>query len=777
MKQLWYKIGFKSFGAILQGILAGVIIICIMNIYYWTEGSLNFDEMGKNFEQTNVFLQTVEDIVRSKIACQQNKELFERDGAYNNMQEVDIRQYVSGIMDETTLNLNTTYYICDLLEFHENGEEKMRERIQRLLVSGMSDQEVGEQLDAESGQLETILPISGSSLADYAKLSANSSGALVEYYQNLYETSQDIYRRYTNYQELLQDPGGESNNEAPSNVRYYVENTNTKQRYTNMGVKSLAAAQRMVQNDESLTFLYVGERKYNIMVSNTEYVMNEIASQWFIGARFLGTGEKVMLAVDLSYPIGDSLQSAHQAFDQREPVVMVSMIVGLSSLVLLVAFLIFSVTTAGRECRDGELKLNAFDQIPTEIAAGLCMIAGLLWALFISEISRYVTDLLPVSAREIVAVASVTEYEIFLFSFLSLIRRIKGRTLWHNSVCYAVAQGCSQVYSARKNSQRLLIAYVIFFGLNIVFLGFFGVSGVFMAVVIDMAVLLYLMRSEVGKQSIREGLYQISQGKLDYKIETDTLTGESLEMAEAVNEMGDGLKQAVDAIVRNERLKAELITNVSHDIKTPLTSIINYVDLLRREELHNEKAQEYIRVLEQKSQRLKQLTEDLIEASKINSGNIELHPMKIKLQQMLQQAYGEFAERLEEKNLEMTVRLEKEPVMIMADGRQLWRVLENLLSNIVKYAMPGTRVFLDMERQNELVKVIFRNVSAQKIEVSTQELQERFVRGDLSRNTEGSGLGLSIAKSLTELMDGTFELSLEGDYFQVILTFPVCEEK
>ena len=149
MKQLWYKIGFKSFGAILQGILAGVIIICIMNIYYWTEGSLNFDEMGKNFEQTNVFLQTVEDIVRSKIACQQNKELFERDGAYNNMQEVDIRQYVSGIMDETTLNLNTTYYICDLLEFHENGEEKMRERIQRLLVSGMSDQEVGEQLDAE----------------------------------------------------------------------------------------------------------------------------------------------------------------------------------------------------------------------------------------------------------------------------------------------------------------------------------------------------------------------------------------------------------------------------------------------------------------------------------------------------------------------------------------------------------------------------------------------------------------------------------------------------
>ena len=365
---------------------------------------------------------------------------------------------------------------------------------------------------------------------------------------------------------------------------------------------------------------------------------------------------------------------------------------------------------------------------------------------------------------------------MFRFSLLSLIRRIKGKTLWSNSVCYVVVLGCRQVYNAKQSSKRLLISYLGFFALNIVFLRFFDVAGVWMALVLDMAVLLYLMRDEVGKQSVREGLYQISQGKLDYKVDTRVLTGESLEMAEAVNEMGDGLQSAVDAIIKKERLKAELITNVSHDIKTPLTSIINYVDLLKREKLQNPRAEEYIRILEQKTQRLKQLTEDLIEASKINSGNVELHRDPLKLQQMLQQAYGEFAERLEEKDLEPVLTLEKEPLTAFVDGRQLWRVFENLLGNIVKYAMPGTRVYMELKKMDELAEITFRNVSRQKLDVGAEELQERFVRGDASRSTEGSGLGLSIARSLTELMDGSFEVYLEGDFFQVTLLFPIYKE-
>ena len=215
------------------------------------------------------------------------------------------------------------------------------------------------------------------------------------------------------------------------------------------------------------------------------------------------------------------------------------------------------------------------------------------WYLLVTEVAAgYLFRLL--SFRGQLLLTAVTEYGVILFGFLSFVRRHKAGTLWSNSVCYAVLLGCRQAYSARKNSQRLVIGYVAFFALNIFFVGF-SAARRSDGPVLDMAVLLYLMRDEVGKQNVREGLYQISQGKLDYRIDTKAMTGESLEMSLAVNEMGEGLQKAVDSMVKNERLKAELITNVSHDIKTPLTSIINYVDLLKREELQNERAREYIR--------------------------------------------------------------------------------------------------------------------------------------------------------------------------------------
>jgi signal transduction histidine kinase len=295
--------------------------------------------------------------------------------------------------------------------------------------------------------------------------------------------------------------------------------------------------------------------------------------------------------------------------------------------------------------------------------------------------------------------------------------------------------------------------------------------------VLDMAVLLYLLRDMTGKQTIYEGIHQISKGDLDYRIDTSSLQGESCEMAKAVNEMGDGLKEAVDAIVRNERLKAELITNVSHDIRTPLTSIVNYVDLLKRENIPDEKVQHYIEVLDQKSQRLRQLTEDLIEASKISSGNVELQMMKLQLQSILQQAYGEFQERLEERALIPVWEVEKEPVCILADGRQLWRILENLLGNICKYAMEGTRVYFELYREDRTVYLILQNTTRETLTVDAGELMGRFVRGDKSRTTEGSGLGLSIASSLTELQGGTFALSVEGDQFKVTISFPVVQEE
>ncbi len=778
MRQFWYRPGVKFASILFQGFLAGVLLYCLINIFYWMEGSFSVSEMGKSFEETTVFLQQVEDIVRDKIAYVQNKELFERSGEYDDMKEIDIRQYSSEIQDSANVNLNTTYHIGDLIGFYSNGLEKLTGRIQKLQNDGLADQEIGERLAQDAQTLETILPISGSSLSDYARMSSHPGTALLEYYQDLCDTSEDIYWRYQEYQYAKEETDGEENSEAPSNVRYYIENTNTKQRYTNLGVKSYPAAQRMVQNSEDLNFLYMGERSFNIMVANSEYIMNDEAAQWFISTRFLGTGEKVLLAVNTNYTIGDNLQTAWKAFESREPIIVFSVTAAVICLLVLIILAVISVNTAARRGRDGELILNAFDRIPTEIAAGLCLIAAIIWYFFMESFGdgmdlRYLGEYYPKRLR-FIAIA-VTEYWIFLFSLLSLVRRIKNNSLWSNSVCYAVILGSRQVYRARRSSKRLLTAYIVFFALNLFFLRFFASAGILMALVLDMAVLLYLMRDEVGNQSVQEGLYQISKGQLDYKIDTHVLTGNSLEMAEAVNEMGDGLQSAVDSIIKNERLKAELITNVSHDIKTPLTSIINYVDLLKREDIQEDRVRNYIQVLDQKSQRLKQLTEDLIEASKINSGNIELHRMQIRLQQILQQAYGEFAQRLEEKQLETVLDLEMDPISIWADGKQLWRVFENLLSNIVKYAMPQTRVYMVLKKADTLAEITFKNISRQKLAQSAQELQERFVRGDLSRNTEGSGLGLSIAKSLTELMDGSFEVYLDGDSFQVTLLFPTYD--
>ena len=248
-------------------------------------------------------------------------------------------------------------------------------------------------------------------------------------------------------------------------------------------------------------------------------------------------------------------------------------------------------------------------------------------------------------------------------------------------------------------------------------------------------------------------------------------------MGEAVNTIGEGLYHAVDDSIKNERLKTDLITNVSHDIKTPLTSIINYVDLLKRENLDNERAKSYIRVLDTKSQRLKQLTEDLVEASKVSSGNIKLQMDRLNFVELVYQTAGEFNEKFEARGLTAVTRLPKEPVVIMADGRRIWRVIENLYNNVAKYAMENTRVYVDMEVVDGKAAFSIKNISDQALNIDASELTERFIRGDVSRSTEGSGLGLSIASSLTQLMGGNFDIYLDGDLFKVTVTFPVAKDE
>ena len=241
-------------------------------------------------------------------------------------------------------------------------------------------------------------------------------------------------------------------------------------------------------------------------------------------------------------------------------------------------------------------------------------------------------------------------------------------------------------------------------------------------------------------------------------------------MAHSVNSIGMGIDKAVDQNVKNERMKTDLITNVSHDIKTPLTSIINYVHLLDQEELENEKAQGYVKILEEKSNRLK-----IVEASKLSSGTIKLTKTKINLTELIRQSLGEYEEKFEDKKLNVVTNFPEDEVYIFADGRKMWRLLENLYGNIYKYALANTRVYIDANIVGSKVRVEVKNISESQLNFNSDQLTERFIRGDVSRSTEGSGLGLSIAQSIVENHGGTFDIILDGDLFKVIFVMDLIK--
>ncbi|MEG0320916.1 MAG: HAMP domain-containing sensor histidine kinase, partial [Oscillospiraceae bacterium] len=299
-----------------------------------------------------------------------------------------------------------------------------------------------------------------------------------------------------------------------------------------------------------------------------------------------------------------------------------------------------------------------------------------------------------------------------------------------------------------------------------------GITIVF-AIPYQLLALFFLCRWVVQWKQVRAGTTAILGGDADYKIPTDKMYPDLKEHALQLNDLASAVQNAVDKQLSSERFKAELITNVSHDLKTPLTSIISYVDLLKKEEIPNEKAQEYIEVLDRKSQRLKKLTEDLVEASKASTGALNVVKERIGVSQLLRQAFGEYEEKLVAKNLTLVPNLPENEVYVSADGRHLWRIIDNLLGNCTKYALEGTRVYVDVLSWDGDAVISVKNVSRDALNVQPSELMERFVRGEESRSTEGSGLGLSIARSLTELQGGTFRIDIDGDLFKASVRLPI----
>ncbi|MCR4715603.1 MAG: GHKL domain-containing protein [Lachnospiraceae bacterium] len=289
--------------------------------------------------------------------------------------------------------------------------------------------------------------------------------------------------------------------------------------------------------------------------------------------------------------------------------------------------------------------------------------------------------------------------------------------------------------------------------------------------IFNIAFLLYKWKEKRSYDRISEGIDRILDGELDYKIDTKDMPETVMVLTEKINRIGEGLDNAVAASIKDERMKAELITNVSHDIKTPLTSIINYVDLIKREKITDEPVKGYVDVLDQKSQRLKQLIEDLLEASKASTGNIELNPTTLNLHELISQISAEYEDKFSEKQLNLVAN-EEEGLTVYADGRRVYRVIDNIFQNAYKYAMPNSRIYLDTKMAGENVSICLKNISEAELNIDADELLERFTRGDSSRNTEGNGLGLSIASNLTKLQNGDFRIDLDGDLFKVTITLP-----
>ena len=532
------------------------------------------------------------------------------------------------------------------------------------------------------------------------------------------------------------------------------------------------------------------------MESNLATIPDNAASLLETWNPFDNDQNYMVVSVDTTYPYSDNYAEEAGEYKSARSTFIMGMggvIVGIAGFF---ATLVTLVLLSGHEDgADGKIRLFPIDRIYTETCVLLWAVVTAVILYFCKRLGMMVIGLFA-SEEHLAYWSKLLKYVIIygcsILCGFSLLRRYKADTLWKKSIAKKVVKASKDYIAKASFVAGTGLCYLLFLGANGVML--WGILFLFayidekltfrilfyvcavLFVGLDGWVFHKLFRKAEQKDLLNNAITCIAKGDTGFRLDTKKLTGKERTVGDHINNIGSGLDTALQEKVKSERLKADLITNVSHDLKTPLTSIINYVDLLKREELHNEKANEYLEVLDQKSQRLKQLTEDLVEASRASSGNVVLDIRRIDVKELLMQTSGEFVERFEARGLQLVENFPQNPQYVDADGRRLWRIIENLFRNVEKYAMPHTRVYLDLINDGDRVAFSLKNISENPLNISPEELTERFTRGDESRSTEGSGLGLSIAKDLTEIQKGTFEIYLDGDLFKVTVSFPTASE-
>lgn len=772
---------------------------------------LDESNKSKSFEDTYTYQAKFEQCIADAIKMTVIHEQFETDGKFDGDKIIDIKNYANHKTLDYTEGESVTYYLKDLVRWGQIGFRGIKymsatqyEELKNVLElrdpasNSINQEEYGyfeeypgyvnnsftEIKDGETYYMvlkdefclpsdEVPLIMHTESVAQYAEYSG--------YLQSTIDMLVTNYEMYRHFEAKFKE----------SNFKFFIS-------YETEGkVGSLSNLSGFQEWNESFTPEEITERFKNYgsylccayenlseTVSNVKvdeaYVWSEFGKYFYAGL----DNVRIWFAVDTRYSADDSFLQAKESYSYQhgwfKNVFVVSVIL---LFFILISYIVMAVLEEEVE------KKCIFDRMHTEtsILAGLILLfipfiittigLKIYFGEVIGTIEAAGTLHIVLASVGLAIGTSVTNFAL-LSLYLSVIRRMKLGKTWSHSL----TKKCVDLVRFLIHHPRILIStllpYVGVIVVNALLIMLWvvednwGILLILFGLDTFVGYRMYLIKKR--EQELFRGLVQIKDGNFDYKLPTEDFSGDHKVMADAINQIGGSIKKAVEVSIKDEHLKTELITNVSHDLKTPLTSIITYIDLIKREKIDNKRVEEYVEILENKSLRLKQLTDDLVEASKISSGNIEFHMQVIDLNQMVMQAFGEFEDRFMSKNLKVEATLSETPALILADSAGIWRVVENLYGNIVKYALENTRVYLDIVVSEKVVMVL-KNISAQKLSKKASDLTERFVRGDSSRTGEGSGLGLSIAESLIRAQGGEFDVFLDGDLFKVVITFDKAE--
>lgn len=573
--------------------------------------------------------------------------------------------------------------------------------------------------------------------------------------------------------------------EIPSNL---TDGRKTNLRYSIYKPNHVLKDTNMVTGGEGINFkngrtyaftLYVTEYDGGVYV-DTQPINSEKSERWYI---MLGVTEELE-ANDTYSQYWELISAAHSVRYAVIPITAVS-------LFLFFVFFVILMCASGRRAGDSEAHGGALNHIPFDILLAVSFGIFLLGAMLIDELDRTLNNETTVA---LIALFCFVMVCIMLGLCVSIAARIKQRNLFKNTVIWRVAcliwrfikwlwkhikRFAKRVWEIVLNIPLIwrtvcLLAGIFLTDILIIVSASENSEGfaVFILTLKTVAIGFFALFSALYMRKLQKGGEALAKGDLAYTVDTENMYYDFKKHGESLNRISAGMSIAVEERLHSERMKTELITNVSHDIKTPLTSIINYAGLISEQACENEKHIEYSEVLVRKSKHLKRLLDDLVEISKANSGTLDVALLPCDATVLLTQAAGEFEQKCADANLELITSIPEKSVRIMADSRRIWRVFENLMNNAVKYSLSNSRVYLSLEAGESQVKFIFKNTSRDSLNITPDELTERFVRGDSSRSSEGSGLGLSIAKSLTELQNGEMDIFIDGDLFKVVLTFP-----